>query len=1405
MRKPTFFKSSLILITMLVMVMIINLGFSLIFIGFSYAQEIDPVKEEMFKQAREALDRARESDVPLFSPNNFNKANEFYRTALEDYEKGEKLSQIRESLNRSLEHIEAAFETSRLSRVILEKVTITRQEAKDVEVHQYAPDLFSRADSKFFEAAARIEEGDLKNAKSLIKEAEIEFRKAAIEAINRVVMNEGNEKLQALKNTIPPESYQASSAKLMEIEKFIETQVESEFAIGELFHEVHNQINQALNITGLEISTREMPDLVIEGVALNPEVPSQDERVVISAVISNLGNIPAERIIVLFLSDEEQEIGKAIIPYIEPGQQGMAEFSTTAPEPAEWQITVRVDPENLIRETNEQNNEIRQSYIILPKVIDRLESARIPTQPQLFQEERMIYESFDGEFLRGWELVEGASLIPEGNNQLLRLPGNAEAVWTDVISENYTLMLRYLPEMMGNSRIILQRSGYRYQRQEYQLRFENEHAVLARITNREERELIAADLHLEPNEWYDVIVHSLKGWMRVEIDRKEIFTFEDPEPLPAGMFAFRYEGDRAVIFDDVRFIPWTTELADAQKNRIKMFELEPKLLPPKYSGPHIPSEIIPLEVAVYKAKKDTIIINPGPVPPNFVHTWIIDLRDIDVFNLYFGSPPDILLDKNDYIKIFTAKELLQPTPQPMKTIKVTSSAKELVIDISKVNPDQTKNGKKYKRIYLQLETSAISMSRRFVLKGLEKTMQKTGQEEALVVADDINYNTNAYITETYNRWGKKLKLHAFWNPLYGFSYPQPAKKDGWYQIGKCLADYGQGFFTLAYYNEQRGLLRLYLYNYELTDATVYSVKLSLLGRNAKQYTGYDKTIKWLEEYDELKGAFFPTDPNPNKWGSITLPIKYWSKNQWALIEVPLLYPMAEKLPAAKLAALPGVPATWYRSIYEDELQKGKRNMMLQVEVGSYLKGELEGDFVGKGVGKAIQTINGSGGPSASEVAKGIWEGIKQGKDWFDKAEKFHGEAQTYYNSIKGTAAANDPSMKIFGGLVQLGASAWGGAAGMAGAAVSILSSFLLGSSPEPLHLSIDMALQGKFKAGLSISLQPRKSRFFLPGRFSINEADLPITDARTTESFLPYYDRTMGLFGYRYNPSDVKFRAIRWDNPNQMSGYGFDISPRFVFPAVPNPDPNWLKQLQDYNKYWKKCSLQQVDRFLPVIYNPYAEITPINPIVVSTKSNYDNLGKKYPYSCAPWRWYDHYKWFYDISYTSHIKPEPGDPFFKNQMTLHTDQGPNMSIRVFVTSAGFSCGLYGYSEVMPGGMLLQVLPKKHYVPGTYKDFKNKELKNLAVHNWYDCSLSNYKKFDQKDPLPIHDVIYYWDLPYIYYARSRKKADGSVPINMETAHLSSPVTLDVMRYLFKWYPDADVWDGKRHDAKSNLLVY
>jgi len=1044
-----------------------------------------------------------------------------------------------------------------------------------------------------------------------------------------------------------------------------------------------------------------------------------------------------------------------------------------------------------------------------------------------------IYGTADPESLRGWTLAAGSRFEPLGLGrgrplglaQKLQAAPGAEAIWTRAAAADYTLVFSFLPGR-GTGLVGLQRSGRPPQAREYRLRLAPDRVALSRFADGQERELGAAPVSLLPDRWYNATVHASSGWIHVALDWREVLRVEDPQPLPAGNQVFCSSGGQEIAYAEVRLTFLEPKRAHYIRRLIERQEpkKEPAAEPP--SKAQLAPQVVPLQVARYQYPGGCTLapctINPGEIPPNFVHTWVLDLKDMDAFQLYTKGAADILLDKGDCITIYALAGLKKQPPQPLvPPILAASKTEALTVDVSNVPSDHVMNGKSYRRVYLKLETSAAYAPRRFVLRGLANLGTKKGTEEALVLADDIDYSGNAigdYLDPQMKKhaisppWKKGAQTN--WN-----TYPKPDPADGWFLVAKNLSDATPHFYTLVYYNERYAILRLFLLNLGMpSNVSGATATLSLRGYVVTKQDPV--TQKTYLDKGPLTGAFFPLHPNVTRWSSITVPLVEWLGGSWACADIPVLYPMGENLPvdAAKASTQ---PPNYYRSLYEEPLEKGRREILLSVVVNTYDYGKLEGELTGKAVGTALEKLKAGGGGSDDffiKFAQFAGKAFSTAGSIYEGANKIYEGVKKYYTDTKNS----DPKtsgLKELGSLISMGSSVFSGGLGIANAVMSFID-MISGTQKEPLQLSIELDLKGYLKGTVLIKHEMGYSWFCrLPGRFPIAEAyaeGLVLEDPELTAAAVPRYDRTLGLFGFRYHPRHVTFTV---DNSNK----GKDMLMGMAYPAVPSPGlpQNWtwdlaLAAISSMIDRTKPLARGNVSEWLPIIYNPFAEIVPIRPLIVKTET------------CRNGSEMDS-RWHFDLSWKAHVTPEPGDTAFPQNVVLDYKDGPDFTVCVYhavesvggiQSSKGFRTGFRSDwprdpaldgpwpkpdtpdSPNDPNGRRIQVIPYHSYVPKTYKTFK--DIQYPLVDRWYSAWIvCDDKKLAPGDPYPLDSVVYSWDIPYFYYSRTRKNDNGEVPRSLGrlVAHLRAPVGLYVTRIVED--KATKTWGLEHDDAPSMLL--
>jgi hypothetical protein len=240
------------------------------------AQEPDRVKEQIFQEVEKAFQMARYEGVPLLAPKNLAKAREYYHKAISDYDRGERLRKIQENLKRAKAHLDAAFEATRLSRSVLEPLIQIREQTLSIIVRECREDEsrsryfkgrlltdddfrekqsyhIPKAEQKFRKVVMKIEDGDETGAISIAGAAEKQYRKSAIEALEKGLLADAKKRLKDVETAVPRESLRRAKTELEETESVINSQKGAEFAVGELVDEVRFRIQQALSYVGIEV------------------------------------------------------------------------------------------------------------------------------------------------------------------------------------------------------------------------------------------------------------------------------------------------------------------------------------------------------------------------------------------------------------------------------------------------------------------------------------------------------------------------------------------------------------------------------------------------------------------------------------------------------------------------------------------------------------------------------------------------------------------------------------------------------------------------------------------------------------------------------------------------------------------------------------------------------------------------------------------------------------------------------------------------------------------------------------------------------------------------------------------------------------------------------------------------
>jgi hypothetical protein len=395
-------------------------------------------------------------------------------------------------------------------------------------------------------------------------------------------------------------------------------------------------------------------------------------------------------------------------------------------------------------------------------------------------------------------------------------------------------------------------------------------------------------------------------------------------------------------------------------------------------------------------------------------------------------------------------------------------------------------------------------------------------------------------------------------------------------------------------------------------------------------------------------------------------------------------------------------------------------------------------------------------------------------------------------------------------------------------------------------------IRGKIKGSIYTPRAKKEFDCYLPGRFDARAMHIsekvPLKDP-ALHQLLPRYDRTIGHLGYRYDPTKLKCRMIYFGplgdpdtgpiKPTSAS-WQWAWGMRCVWPAVENPrwpfyeyrPPGRHPFYEDWK--WGVDSLDHpspIDGFLPVIFNEYAEITPINP----HGSERTELPAMPEDPHQPTHYY-----IGNIAYTRYLQPEPGDIKFpsadkevgpvgsRSIWVFHDGDYPVRGawkgkledmppVRANLSSGQIEEGTGYWLDAGPG---VYVPPLRDFTHHTYiltqnygelsvllyDDKSTNSNPSVGTYNVGGYKLDNrhFRPFEPGKPWPIGDVVFAWDVRYIYYGRSRQQPSGYVPIRRNVRMMRSPVTLSIFRFDHYWNMIGEVWMEPGGDAPSIMML-
>ncbi|NIX56637.1 MAG: hypothetical protein GWN14_12115, partial [candidate division Zixibacteria bacterium] len=285
----------LIFVYPVIMIMGVNPGQYSGYINVCYAQEPEQVKETLFREIGDLFDRAKNEEVPVYSPEAFAKAEQVYREALQRMERGEPLDNIYGLLYRAKAYLEEAIEFARNVKVPLEEVVAWREEAQRTAGFEPSRELLDRAEGSFNRAILTAKRGDIRGAKERAEEAKADYQAVLMLYYREGVLNQAKIELEESADRMTAEEYKASLLKLEQAGSFLQRATAEGLFLRE-FPNLVEGINWGTKAgtayPDLTVELYDIPYSPIKGIY--PFPPLTDRPATLSVLVSNSGLLAVE-------------------------------------------------------------------------------------------------------------------------------------------------------------------------------------------------------------------------------------------------------------------------------------------------------------------------------------------------------------------------------------------------------------------------------------------------------------------------------------------------------------------------------------------------------------------------------------------------------------------------------------------------------------------------------------------------------------------------------------------------------------------------------------------------------------------------------------------------------------------------------------------------------------------------------------------------------------------------------------------------------------------------------------------------------------------------------------------------------------------------------------------------------
>lgn len=244
--------------------------------SLAMADSVIAIHLQLFGEVDKQLEQAREAQVEVLSPDRFERAMKYYKSAESTFRQGRNMESVRTDIGRTQNWLSKAMEATEIGSITFAQAIQARANAMSADAPKHAVEEWSKAEQALRKAATEVEKGDLRRAKENSRSVADLFQQAELQAIKTNYLSGARTLLEQAKKE-RADRYATKTfidAKLL-LEQAAKELTENRYDTDyprDLARRARNEAQHAITITRLSIGVKKK-DFAVEDIITNYEKP----------------------------------------------------------------------------------------------------------------------------------------------------------------------------------------------------------------------------------------------------------------------------------------------------------------------------------------------------------------------------------------------------------------------------------------------------------------------------------------------------------------------------------------------------------------------------------------------------------------------------------------------------------------------------------------------------------------------------------------------------------------------------------------------------------------------------------------------------------------------------------------------------------------------------------------------------------------------------------------------------------------------------------------------------------------------------------------------------------------------------------------------------------------------------